>query len=472
MALMTLAERIRARHTLCMASAVLDNDDLDAVLLGSDDIAAGFLRLLPHPADIVEILRGVDLRHWPRLLRLVADEAERAETVALLDEGERQALLALLSGAEIGTLVKNLETDDATDVLEDLNPQEQEQALQSLLPEDREAVEGLLRFAPDSAGGLMQSERAQVKLSETVADAIRCVRTVVEDNISVQAVYVVDDEDRLVGTVDLSRLVLNKPERLLADLVEAPLVKVLPDTDQEQVARIFKKYGIYALPVVDKEGRLLGSILHDDVIDVVVEEAEEDALKQAGTSAEELLYRDRVFPVARIRLPWLLVTMMGSLVSGLLIHAFAHVFREALVLASFVPVITAMGGNVGTQSATILTRGLATGRVSLSEVPRILLRELRVGLVMGVVCGVAVGVVATFFFGDPHPMLGVVVCVSMMAAMVTAATIGTLAPATMLRLGVDPAIASGPFVTTANDGIGIVLYMLTSVFFLEHLRGP
>jgi magnesium transporter len=450
-------------------AAALDNDDLDAILLGDDDNAAAFLRLLPHPADIVEILRAVDLRHWPRLLRLVFDEGERAETVTLLDEGERQALLSLLSSEEIGQLVKNLETDDATDVLEDLSPRDQAEALQSLLPADRERVEELLRFDPDTAGGLMQIERAQVKITATVQDAIDCVRALVEDDIGVHVVYVVDEEERLIGTVELSRLVLTKPDRLIADLVEAPLVKVMPDTDQEQVARIFKKYGIYSLPVVDKESRLLGRIVHDDVIDVVVEEAEEDALKQAGTSAEELLYRDQVFPVARIRLPWLIVTLMGSLVSGLLIHAFQHVLREALVLASFVPVITAMGGNVGTQSATILTRGLATGRVHIAEVPRILLRELRVGLVMGLVCGIGVGIIATFFFGETSPMLGLVVCVSMIGAMMTAATVGTLAPATMMRFGVDPAIASGPFVTTANDSIGIVIYMSTAIFFLQHL---
>jgi magnesium transporter len=203
---------------------------------------------------------------------------------------------------------------------------------------------------------------------------------------------------------------------------------------------------------------------------VVVEEFEEDALKQAGTSAEELLYRDRVFPIARVRLPWLVTTLFGSLVSATLVYWYAPLLQQAVILASFVPVITAMGGNVGTQSATILTRGLATGRVNVAELSSILFREFRVGLVMGAVCGTCVGLVGTFLFADGKPMLGLVVFIAMVAAMTAAASMGTLAPAVMKKIGVDPAIASGPFVTTANDIVGIIIYMSTALLFIEHLK--
>lgn len=455
-----------------MASAVsdLDNDDLAAVLLADDGTAQAFLRLLPHPADVVEALRAVDVRHWPRLLRLVSDETERGETVALLEEDERDRLLDLLNPAEIGQLIKNLDSDDATDVLEDLTPSDQKEALLSLLPADRAQVEELLRYEPDTAGGIMQVERAQVKVSETVTDAIARVRELVEDDIQVHIVYVVDDEERLTGIVDIAHLLLHRGEKKISELVEPPVARVLPDLDQEQVARLFKKYGMFSLPVVDKEGRLLGRILHDDVIDVVVEEAEEDALKQAGTSVEELLYRDRVFAIARVRLPWLLVTLMGSLISAKLIHLFSGVLNEAIVLAAFVPVVTAMGGNVGAQSATILTRGLATGRIDASDLFGIVLRELRVGLIMGVICGGVVGVIAAVFFSDGHLVLGVIVFTAMVCAMTVASTVGALAPGMMKRGGIDPAIASGPFVTTANDCIGIVIYLSTALFFLDRLR--
>jgi magnesium transporter len=451
-------------------SPSLDNDDLEAVLCGDDATAANFLRLLPHPADVVESLRVVDIKEWPRLLRLVLDEGERAEAVALLEESERGALLELLEPEDIGRLVRNLETDDAADVIEELEPQEQREALQSLQPEERAQVEELLQFAPDTAGGLMQVERAQVSEDQNIEDAIARVRKLVEEDIAVHGVWVVDDEEHLVGVVELPALLLNKPDRKIVEVMEPPVAKVTPDVDQEQVATIFKKYSAVSLPVVDREGRMLGRILHDDVMHVVVEEAEEDALKQAGTSAEELLYRDRVFPIARVRLPWLVTTLLGSMVSATLIFLYANVLEQAVVLAAFVPVITAMGGNVGTQSATILTRGLATGRVNLSELTTVLFREFRVGLIMGLVCGATVGLLGMLLFAHDKPMLGVVVFLAMLAAMTAAASMGALAPAMMKRLGIDPAIASGPFVTTANDIVGIIIYMSTALVFLEYLK--
>lgn len=448
----------------------MDNDDLEAVLRGDDMTAAAFLRLLPHPADVVESLRVVDVKEWPRLLRLVSDEGERAETVALLEEGERAALLDLLAPEEIGGLVKNLETDDAADLVEELDPPERREALSRLKPEERATVENLLQYAPDTAGGLMQVERAQARQDATVEDAVQKVRELVEEDIAVHTVYVVDDADCLLGVVDLPKLLLNRRERRLSEIMEPASVRVTPDVDQEQVAALFKKYASVSLPVVDKDGKMLGRILHDDVIDVVVEEAEEDALKQAGTSAEELLYRDRILPIARVRLPWLLINLFGSLVSATLLYLYQPIIEQALILASFVPVITAMGGNVGTQSATILTRGLATGRVTLADVPTIVFREFRVGVLMGIVCGTGVGLVSAFVFSGGKPMLGVVVFIAMTAAMTAAASVGALAPAAMKRFGIDPAIASGPFVTTANDSVGIVIYMSTALLFLERLK--
>lgn len=452
------------------SSPSLDSDDLQAVLRGDDATASTFLRLLPHPADVVESLRVIEVKEWPRLLRMVPDEAERAEAIALLEESERAALLGLLEPEEIGRLVRNLETDDAADVIEELPPQEQREALQSLQPEERAQVEELLQFAPDTAGGLMQMERAQVQEGAPINEAIQRVRELVEEDIQVHGVYVVDADERLVGIVDLARLLLSKPDKPIRDIMAPPVAKVTPDVDQEQVAALFKKYSAVSLPVVDREGRMLGRILHDDIIHVVAEEAEEDALKQAGTSAEELLYRNKVFPVARIRLPWLITTLIGSMVSASLIFLYAPVLEQAVMLAAFVPVITAMGGNVGTQSATILTRGLATGRVNLSDISRILFREFRVGLVMGSICGAVVGVIGTFVFARGKPMLGVVVFVSMLASMTAATSVGTLAPAMMKKLGIDPAIASGPFVTTANDIVGIIIYMSTALLFLDYLK--
>ena len=450
--------------------ATMDNADLEAVLRSDDAIASAFLRLLPHPADLVEALRALQVREWPRVLRLVPNDAERAEAVALLDEGERLERISLLGPGELAAVLRQLDSDDVVDVLADLTPSEQETALAGLPDAERAQVEQLLTYAPDTAGGLMQVERAQVRRGATIDEAIARVRELVEDDIMVHAVYVVDDTERLLGQVPLAKLLLNRKERPMVELLEQPPARVTPDVDQERVALLFRKYGLASMPVVDTDGRMLGRILFDDVVDVLAEEHDEDALHQAGTSSEELLYREHVLPIARVRMPWLVINLFGSLISATLLRVFEHVTLQAIIISAFIPVITAMGGNVGTQSSTILTRGLATGRVHMSDIPRVLFREFRVGLLMGVLCGSSVGLIGAIFFSDGHFFLGIVVFLAMAVAMTVAASVGTLAPAAMKKLGIDPAIASGPFVTTANDIIGIIIYMSTALYFVDRLK--
>lgn len=450
---------------------VMDSDDLRTVLRGDDTACATFLRLVSHPADIVEAMRELEPEEWPRILRLVDDEEVRAEVVALLDEGETEELIEHLEPREIGPLLRQMDSDDAADFLGEMDPEDQREALDQLDARDRAHVERLLAYPEDSAGGIMQVESLQVPETATLGETIEKVRAFVEDGVDVHRVYVHDADQKLVGSVDLVTLLLHDPEEPIAKYTEPLVAAVTPLVDQEEVAALFSKYDIISLPVVDEDGRMLGRIVHDDVVDVLAEEAEEDVLRMGGTDAEELLYRDRALPIARVRLPWLAVNLFGSLLSAALLSLFEPVLEKVIVLASFVPVITAMGGNVGTQSSTILTRGFGTGRLDLSDVPRLVLKELRVGVIMGVLCGLVVGAVGTLFFGSGNIYLGIVVGVAMVAAMSAAAVVGTLAPAAMKRFGIDPAIASGPFVTTANDSVGIIIYMGTALFFLDQLRG-
>jgi magnesium transporter len=451
------------------AANLRDADDLRIVLSGDDTAVRAFLHLFVHPADLVEVLSAADVEELPRLLRLIDDYEMRADVVAQLDDGDREALLPLFSAEEIGALLREMESDDATDVVQDLEPEDQAEALEHLPDDDREQVEKLLAFPEDSAGGIMQVERAQVRKDAVLADAIQTVRDLVEEDVEVLTVWVVDAAEKLVGELPIVDLLLQKSTTPVKDIMDPVVAKVTPDVDQEVVARLFSKYDLVSLPVVDGEGHLLGRILIDDIVDVLTEEAEEDALIMGGTSAEELLYRNKVLPIARVRLPWLAINLAGSIVSAFLLHLFEPVMEKAIIIASFVPVITAMGGNVGIQSATILMRGLATGRISLSEVPPIVFKELRVGLLMGLICGTVVGVVATLLFGSGSIHLGVVVFLAMVSAMTVAATMGAVAPAALKAAGVDPAIASGPFVTTANDITGILIYMGTAIFFLDKL---
>jgi magnesium transporter len=449
----------------------LDLDDLRAILRAEDADVQAFLRLVSHPADIAEALDAVKPEEWPRILRLVDDDEVRAEIVALLDESETEALVEYLSPSEVADLATEMESDDAADLVGELDPEEQKQALEQMPAEERAEVEQLLRYPEDSAGGIMQVEFAQVQSSDTVAQTIEKVRELDEDGVEIHRIYVTDDQQRLSGSIDLVSLLFHDAVEPVAKFVEPLLATVTPLVDQEEVAHLFGKYDLITLPVVDDDGIMLGRIVHDDIVDVLEEEAEEDALRMAGTDAEELLYRDKALSIARVRLPWLAINLVGLLGASVLLKRYGVALEEVWVIVSiFLPAIMAMGGNVGTQSATIIIRGIATGRVVEGDVRRTVFRELRVGLIMGLVCGLGTGGVA-MVMGGGQLALGFVVGLGMMAAMTAASVLGSMTPALMKRAGIDPAIASGPLVTTTNDVFGILIYLTTALIFLEHLKG-
>lgn len=423
-----------------------------------------------HTADVNEFFRQIDVSYWPRLLRLIENEDERAQVVFGFDKEEWTKLLPMLSPLEIASVIKKLETDDAADLLAEIPLPERFETLRLLSQKERVQVQQLLRYPEDSAGGIMQLELALVTEDGTVQDAIKIVRELVEEDVEVLSVLVVDQNRRLVGTLALVDLLLNKATTKVSSIMDTDLVFVKPLVDQEEVAAMFKKYDLLTLPVVDDSQRVLGRIVVDDVVDVVTEEAEEDAFHMAGTTSEELLYQNAVLATARVRLPWLGVALCCSLVSSLLVHLFESTVEQAVIIFSFIPVITAMGGNVGTQSATLLIRGFATGKFDLSNVGGFLYKEIRVGLLMGMIYGAFAGLVATFLLTNFNFYLGLVVFFAMVGGMMTAAVLGVVAPSLLKRLNFDPAIASGPFVTTLNDITGIVIYLLICTVFIKELQ--
>lgn len=427
-----------------------------------------YFESLPHPADITEYLEQVELSEWPKLLRLIEDPEKRAQVVAEIDETKWRDLLAQLRPEEIAELIREMESDDAADIIAKLPLSSRYETLYRLPPSERHHVLELLGYPEDSAGGIMQIELARVREDALVSDAIIKVRELVEDDVEVLAVWVVDAHDCLVGSVDLADLLIHKSTHVIKSLIKKDIICVRPLIDQKEVAELFKKYDLLTLPVVDDENHLIGRISIDDVVDVLTEEAEEEALRMAGTSAEELVHPEQVFSTARIRLPWLAVALFCSLISASLLRLFQPLLEQRVVIYAFLPVIMAMGGNVGTQSSTILIRGLATGKADLSDIPRMLFKEIRVGLVMGLFYGACAGLVATFLLSSQNYVLGFIVLISMVIAMITAAALGVLAPALLKRLGVDPAIAAGPFVTTLNDITGILIYILTSQLFNQY----
>jgi len=446
-------------------------DDLGDYVAAAPEAELRNLLDLLHPADVADLLGEIDPEdHWPRVLELLP-EPTLAAVLAEVEGGVEDDLLEILPPERLSGLVAFMDSDDATDLLSQLPDEIRDRLVTTLKrhePEEGAAVERLLQYDEDTAGGIMQAELCAVRSDATVGEAIAAIRTLdQEDGEQLHRIYITDGALVLEGQVPLTALALTDDAKAITSVMQAANFRVTPEVDQEEVAALFQKYDLVTLPVVDESGRLLGRIVHDDIFDVLEAEADEDAMRMVGASEEDLVYSDRILRISALRLPWLVVNLLGGLATGWLMWRFKATLGEVLALVTFVPVITGMGGNVGTQSSTIITRGFATGRVDTDNIFRVFLKELLVGLTMGTICGLVVAVAATLWHHDP--VLGAVVGIAMVSSMTVAATIGTLAPAAFKHFDIDPAIAAGPFVTTANDITGILIYFATATLFLKML---
>jgi len=409
-----------------------------------------------HPADVAEIIEGLDDEYVSNIFKLLyADVA--ADVVAELEDHALDRLLEGLNEERLVDIVNRMDPDDATDLMMRLPEETRDRILSRINREESEDVKELLQHDEDTAGGLMTTEFVVVNQNATVEEAISVIRKAVEEIGEFFYVYVVDDDGVLVGVLPLQRLLVTRSDRKVSEIMETDVVKVPEWMDQEEVANIARKYNFVAIPVVDKDGKLVGRVTFDDIADVIEEEATEDISKMAGTDEEEIGERSAL-RVAAIRLPWIAVSLVGGLTSASIIGAFRDTLGKLLSLAFFIPIITAMGGNVGVQSASITVRGIAIGELSYQRLWKRLLREVRVALIMGFICGTTVGAIASSW--QENPMLGLVVGIAMFTAITVAATMGTLVPLLFQRLGADPAIATGPFVTMSNDITGIIIYFL------------
>jgi magnesium transporter len=407
--------------------------------------------------DLAQAFERLDRERWPALLERL-DPPQTAGLLAKLPDHLRGRVARRLGQRGLALALRQMASDDAADVLADLPPALAQLLLRELPAKRRQHLQSLLQHPEDTAGGLMQVELVSIPEDATVAQAVAAIRAATAQVGPLHFVYVVDREGCLTGVVKLDRLVLSDLGQLVGDLMEPETLAVTPEMDQEHVARIFARYDLLSLAVVDEEGRLLGRILHDDVVDVLVQEAEEDLLQMAGARRDgpDLVYSRRLLKIASMRLPWLLTTMVGLTVSATLYWRFQTHFPGMLALIPFIPVISAMGGNVGTQSAIIVVRGIATGRASRHSLARLWLRELAISLMMGVACGLVTGLVAVVWQGDLR--LAITVSAAMTLAIAAAASMGLLVPHLFRVLRVDPAIAAGPVVTTLEDITSILIY--------------
>ncbi len=406
-----------------------------------------------HPADIADILRNLPSdKRKPFFDSL--DSEVGAKVLRQLDPVSEFDLLKKLDSSVISEILDEMPSDDATDVVAGLSKEKAGQVLKLMAKEDSARIQNLLKYDSETAGGIMTTDFVALNAEINAEQAIHLLRQRVKPG-PIHYVYVVDNEQRLLGVLMLKKLLVSEPDIRLKDIMNEDIVSVKASLDQEEVARLVSKYDLLAIPVVDEQNHLIGTVTVDDIIDVLKEEATEDIFKLGGTDDEELSKKS-TFNVSRVRLPWLVVTLFEGVICATLIRFFQFTLERTIALAFFIPVIMGMGGNIGIQSSTIVVRGLATGRISLSQIGKVLFKEIRVGLIMGLVCGSVVAMIA--YLLEKTLLLGAVVGISMFIAITVAATMGSLIPLIFKRLKVDPAIASGPFITSSNDIVGILIY--------------
>jgi len=397
------------------------------------------------------------------LFRRLAPQ-EKAEVLDEVDETTLKRLVAATPGEQLAEIVAFLPSDEAADVLGAL-PSTQWASVLDRLP-DAEPLRKLLSYPATSAGGVMSQGYVDVTADATADGAIGRFREK-QDAEHIFYVYAVEDSGYLVGAIDLRTLLTAPKDASVRDLADGGVVTVPPEMDQEQVAAIFARYDLMALPVVDADHRLLGVITADDIIDVVQEEASEDVAHMTGTDAHELEKKSPT-QIALMRMPWIMATMFIELIAGFVVKEFDHTLAQVLLLASFMPIISAISGNTGLQSAAIIIRGLSTGHVRLSDWKHAVVRQLATTVLLGAACGIALGIVGALWYGKWT--FGALVAVGMFASVNIAGAVGTAIPLFSKRLGFDPALTAGPFETAFQDVVGISIFLGMATLLLPYLK--
>ncbi len=411
-----------------------------------------------HPSDIADLVASVAVEeHRIEILKALPTDVA-SETLAEMEEDEDRAeLLTGLDERKGAELLQELADDDAADLLGELEPRDRDRMLAALPSEEAGEIRELLQYGEETAGGLMTTSLVSVPAGATAAEAISEIRKQGREVEDFYTVFVVDERDRLHGTVPLDDLILADPADAIALLVEPAAATVLPDTDQEDVGQLMGRYNLVNIPVVDREGSLLGRITFDDVIDVIEAETTEDILRLAGVSDEEEL-KGGWFESVRSRLPWLVLNLATAAIAASVILAFESTIEEVAFLAFLMPVIAALGGNTGTQALAVTIRRIAVGGVINAGQFRVVGKEVLVGLLNGFVLGVLFAVFA-YVWMDGDPRLGLVVLLAMWANIIVAGFAGAMIPTVLHRLGVDPAVASSVFVHTLTDLVGFVMVL-------------
>ncbi|HOA79766.1 MAG TPA: magnesium transporter [Defluviitaleaceae bacterium] len=412
-----------------------------------------------HPPDIAEILPDLKEEEQKLLFKLLPHDIA-AEVLNEVDGDTFASVLDNLTEEKTTEILDEMSLDDVADILGELSESEQTKIIEYFDHDDATDIRDLMQYNEDTAGGIMTTEFISVREDMTIDQAIEELRHMEKDAETIYYVYVTDYIGVLVGVLSLREIIMSPPDLLVSEIMQSNVIYVNVNTDQEEVAKLVAKYDLLAIPVVDNETILQGIITVDDILDVIEEEATEDIFRIAGTGEMEYDENDTVAAhlksSVKSRLPWLMITLVGSFITGAVISGFESQISSNAELVKFMPALTGMGGNIGTQSSTLTVRGIATGKINTKEISKILLRESAVGIFIGIICGICISLVADLIFNQPQ--LGPIVGIAMAANMLTASTIGTLAPLVFKNVGIDPAVASAPFISTTIDITGNIIY--------------
>ena len=406
------------------------------------------------PADLADVLTTLDEQERVAVVQALPPELSSQALAEMPEEAHAGETLAALDPGQAAEIVEELDDDDAADILGDLDRTTQEHILSGV--EGRSEVERLLKYDEETAGGRMTTHMVTVPERATAEQALEEIRRQSEEVEDFYQVFVVDDEHRLVGLLPFKDLVISRPERPVRAFMTPADISVLPDLDQEEVARLMARYNLPSVAVVDEAGHLLGRVTFDDVIDVVEAETTEDLLKFGGVSPDENLAAGWETAV-RSRLPWLSVNLLTAFLAGSVVYFFQSTIQRTVALAVWMPIIAGMGGNAGTQALAVTVRRLALGMIPVDVFTRVVGKEVLVGIINGLAMGVAVGVVASLL--GEGARLGLVVFLAMVGNLMVAGFAGAFIPLVLERAGVDPAVASSIFVTTFTDVCGFLLLL-------------
>lgn len=418
-----------------------------------------------HAADIADIIQTLEDKTEKVQVFKILDDEKTVKVFEHIEGDDRSVILPLLPKREQKNILNEMSPDERADFFDEISTEELEQYTGLLNKEAKEETRLLASYPPDSAGGIMTTDFVTLSEDMTVAQALKRIREDAPDAEQIYSLYVVNKQGRLVGIITLKDIILANPNRKIGRMMDHKVMSVNAESDQEEVASLFKKYDLHALPVIDQYGTLIGIITFDDIIDVIGEEDTEDMYRFGGVKETELTYfQTSSTKWARQRITWLLLLVVTGFVSGFILERYEEALTTVVMLAFFIPVLMDSGGNAGTQAATVIVRGLATGEIAMAQALKVLRKEIMIALMVGVALAILTALRAVIMHSDYA--LAVTVAIAMLATVTVAKIAGAMLPILFKKLGFDPAIMSGPFITTIVDIFALILYFELARLFL------